>query len=286
MLRTTEVSEFAKLELGRRSGESRAHIAQKVPRVARIRDLRNDVLMTRKGKRAASISLVVALALTLVAGLTYARIKSSTNSVDSYSFGESNAVQPPTPLEAPTILFYGGSMTAGASAATPKEAYTALIVKAASVAGPSTPTVTAQPGVQTFSFLVAHPRPPVNADLTIVELGTNDVGKTEPAAFRESYGTLLDTIKGPNAGGFLVCVGTWANPENAKPYDVAIYDECTRHGGSYVRLSSVYTEAVNRGPDTTVANRQSADNFLPNTAGHRKIAERVASVLPGNPTIE
>lgn len=113
-------------------------------------------------------------------------------------------------------------------------------------------------------------------DLAVIELGTNDVGKTSLEDFRKSYSKLISDIKKDSPKVQFLCAGTWQAPDAGSKYDRAIQDECEKVGGVYEKLSDLHIKDALRGPagKTDVFGGPS-DNFHPNDEGYAAIADRL-----------
>ncbi|MCM3485089.1 SGNH/GDSL hydrolase family protein [Kocuria rosea] len=117
-------------------------------------------------------------------------------------------------------------------------------------------------------------------DLSIVELGTNDIGETEIEDFRGQYRELLNTIREDSPDTQFLCAGTWQNRDLAGPYDAVIQDECEASDGVFVSMVQLHENEANRGP----AGRNDvyegpSDTFHPNDQGHQAIADRIMDHL-------
>lgn len=120
--------------------------------------------------------------------------------------------------------------------------------------------------------------PPMSG-LTVIALGTNDSLRTWPSQFRRQYRALLSRTREASPETALVCVGLWRARWRAWPYDRAIWGEARRAGGSFVPLSDLYADRTLRGPAGQPTWLGAADDFHPNDAGHRRIADRVVAAL-------
>lgn len=136
---------------------------------------------------------------------------------------------------------------------------------------------------------------PSNADLIIVEMGTNDHNYFDPnrpeynttkiAAFASNYQQLLRIItqKSPNAK--LMCLGIWQSPDvYTQKINNTIKARCVAFkGGLFVNISPLFTNGAYHGPAgrSSFIKTISADWFHPNDAGHYQIAQAIfATLLP------
>lgn len=185
----------------------------------------------------------------------------------------SPATEPP---RRPVILFYGDSLTSGSFSNSEGEAFPGRVRTALS----ANSAVVSQKGVRTYSFLTNHPRPPVESDIAVVELGTNDVAVTPLDRFSENYSRVIHSVK-PESGNVL-CVSVWINPVKAQAYNSVIEKVCASVGGYFVDVTDLYKDPRNRGPAGAVVDGEIIDNFHPNNRGHRLIAQRIVSVIYDN----
>lgn len=122
--------------------------------------------------------------------------------------------------------------------------------------------------------------PESDIDLAVIELGTNDIKKTNLRTFRETYDRVLNRIQGsPQAK--IICVGTWGfdGSTGSDPYDAAIESSCKAHGGVYVDLSRLFEDKTNIGPEGRDTWAGPADDFHPNDQGHGLIADALLDHL-------
>lgn len=173
-----------------------------------------------------------------------------------------------------TVLVSGDSLSAAFFASTPEQGFVTLV---ADDLGPVEITEAAQ-AHQTLTTVAAITDVPANVDLAIVELGTNDVGEQTPLAdFDAQYGGLLDRIRSSSPDAAIVCLGTWTGWGG--DYDSLIERACVGHGGRYVALGGLFRDTANRGPEGRETFLGAGDDFHPNDAGHRAIADAVLAVL-------
>ncbi len=145
-----------------------------------------------------------------------------------------------------TALFYGDSLTAGSFTGSDATTFRGLVTLRAGIGNAINASTK---GIRTGSFLAEHPTAPAGVSLAVVELGTNDVGNTDPAAFDGSYGALLDSIRDANPDAGLVCLGPWRPTGVSAPYSAAIQRECVERGGRYIPLDVMHGQGRNRGPE-------------------------------------
>jgi len=173
-----------------------------------------------------------------------------------------------------TVLVSGDSLAGAFFASAPERGFVGLVSEAIA---PATVTEAAQ-AHQTLTTVAAITDVPADVDLAIVELGTNDVGEQTPLAdFDAQYGALLDRIRSSSPGAAIVCLGTWTGWGG--DYDALIERACVGHGGRYVALGGLFRDAANRGPEGRETFLGAGDDFHPNDAGHRAIADAILAVL-------
>ncbi|WP_307387579.1 SGNH/GDSL hydrolase family protein [Microbacterium testaceum] len=172
------------------------------------------------------------------------------------------------------MLVTGDSLAAGFFASTEAQGFSSLVTGAL---GRVTPTTVSR-AHQTLSTVAGVTEVPPDLDLAVIELGTNDVGIPTPLAdFEAQYGDLLGRIRTSSPDAALVCLGTWTHDGAA--YDEVIARSCAANAGRYVSLAGLFAVAELHGPagrDTFVG---TGDEFHPNDAGHRAIADAVLAVL-------
>jgi lysophospholipase L1-like esterase len=134
---------------------------------------------------------------------------------------------------------------------------------------PGTPT-------STSSFDVS--RIPDDLGLAVVELGTNDAGDdVSPEIFAKQYSLILDRIRTTSPNSYLVCLSPW---QPAAAYTTIIVSACTtRPRASYVDISRFFDAPGMRGPAGQTTPFGISDDFHPNDAGHRAIADAVLQAL-------
>ena len=175
------------------------------------------------------------------------------------------------------VLFAGDSLTYGLYTSAENKGFRPLVVAglSATMAVEETKAQFSGAGVNQVSNLVSAPE---NLDLAIIELGTNDVPKTDLGAFRDQYAALITKIRTPSPGAALLCVGTWS-PGDAQtlPFNYAIKDACVKNGGQYVDVLDLYNAAGNHGAEGVKTWAGVSDTFHPNDAGHKAIADLILS---------
>lgn len=117
--------------------------------------------------------------------------------------------------------------------------------------------------------------PESGVDLAIIELGTNDAGRTEIEVFKQQYTALLSKIQAGSPDAHIICAGAWgySGSLGTDPYDREIESICRERGGRYVDLTNAFMEKGNYGPEGVPTWTGLSDNFHPNDQGHRKIAD-------------
>ncbi|WP_242864553.1 SGNH/GDSL hydrolase family protein [Microbacterium testaceum] len=172
------------------------------------------------------------------------------------------------------MLITGDSLAAGFFASTAAQGFSALVTGAL---GPVTPTTVSR-AHETLSTVAGVTEVPADLDLAVIELGTNDVGIPTPLAdFEAQYADLVGRIRTSSPDAAVVCAGTWT--VDGAAYDEIIAGVCTANAGRYVSLADLFATPEFHGPagrDTFVG---VGDDFHPNDAGHRAIADAVLAVL-------
>lgn len=177
----------------------------------------------------------------------------------------------PTPGQPYRVLFAGDSVTVGVGASSEKQGYREVILAELRKRGDIQPTVAATSGATTAEVAPAALAAGDAFDLLIVELGTNDMERTDPAKFKADYTTLITGLRTKSPNAALVCAGLWQPTAAAKTFDEAVAQACDAAGGQYRPLGSIFVTATNR--------PGSGDTFHPNDAGHSKIASQMLTAL-------
>lgn len=126
---------------------------------------------------------------------------------------------------------------------------------------------------------------PSGATLAVIEVGTNDFGKTPLGGFRQQYDSLLDRVAAKSPGVRFLCMGIWrtANATVANipgaGYDAEIKESCEERRGHYLPLQPIYDAPGSRGPAGVDTFAGKSDVFHPNNEGHAAIAEAALSSL-------
>lgn len=172
------------------------------------------------------------------------------------------------------MLVAGDSLTAGFFATTKDEGFIHLV---AAEIGRVDITGAAQ-AQQTLSTVAAVTDVPADVGVAVVELGTNDVGVPTPLAdFEQQYAGLLDRIRSTSPRAGLVCLGTWT--ADGRAYDEVVSRTCAARAGVYVSLAEPFANADFHGPAGRDTFAGAGDEFHPNDAGHRAIADAVLAAL-------
>lgn len=127
---------------------------------------------------------------------------------------------------------------------------------------------------------------PSGADLTIIELGTNDYAQTELSHFQRDYRHLVGMVYRASPHTRLLCLSVWQSPLLLKgpagsppgSYNEVIRHEC-RHG-RFVFISDLFPIDRLRGPaGLKTFSRKLSDTFHPNDEGHAAIAATILENL-------
>ncbi|WZH35156.1 MAG: SGNH/GDSL hydrolase family protein [Microbacterium enclense] len=192
-----------------------------------------------------------------------------------------------TPIPTPTLLavprdangsaralITGDSLAAGFFATSEDRGFSALLANAL---GPVELTAVSR-AHQTLTTVAGVTDVPPDLDLAVIELGTNDVGIPTPLAdFDAQYADLVARIRASSPDAALICTGTWT--ADGAAYDEVIARVCAASGGRYVSLAGLFATPELRGPDGRDTFVGAGDDFHPNDAGHRAIADAVRAVL-------
>ena len=182
------------------------------------------------------------------------------------------------------VLFAGDSLTGSYFASTEDNGFRPLVVRALEKAGSVEPVGVGVPHGR-LSEVEAGTDVPADANLAIIEVGTNDFGKTPVKDFRAQYDALLDTVKSKSPDAVFLCMGLWraSNEVNAgiagKAYDSAIEASCKARHGRFVELAPVYDSFGTRGPEGVKTWIGMSDTFHPNDKGHKAISDLVLKAI-------
>lgn len=199
---------------------------------------------------------------------------------------------PPPPGVYPRLLMIGDSITAGTGAGNVHRAWPETLAHLLRARNPGSGAAWLAIGLagdstsQMLATLSAL-RLSAQADLVVVELGTNDWGQARPlTTFRADYAALLALVLAGNPTARLVCLTGWphgvggATARNALGLTMAAYDSVIRQVCAEVQPGSVTVDL------TPVyapwADHDSFDSYHPTDAGHAAIARAIAAALSGS----
>lgn len=189
---------------------------------------------------------------------------------------EAKLVKLAFPKDRPLRVFFAGdSLGASFYSSVRDRGYRPLMIEWLEKSGPLDVTVaTKQASEALFQVGNVQGIPASGLDLAVIELGTNDAGRTELPDFKKQYEDLLAKIQrgSPKAG--VICAGAWGLPgsKGTDPYDQVIKEVCEARGGKYVDLTDAFMQEGTYGPKGVKTWAGLSDNFHPNDKGHRIIA--------------
>lgn len=163
------------------------------------------------------------------------------------------------------VLFMGDSLSDAAGASSRQAGFVDTLKSRMRPGGKVAATTLALPGQTTRT--VAAQMPSGKYDVVLVELGTNDVGRTPVEQFRNDYAEMLTGVRKASADGLLMCLGPWMPQADAADYDDIARQLCKEQDGIYVPLSWAYVKEQYRD--------DSYDQFHPDDDGHKFIADEV-----------
>ena len=167
--------------------------------------------------------------------------------------------------------FIGDSLTDGWNATAQPKSFRPLVLAELGKSGAVSEQADYKAGAK-LAEVVELASIPAAADLVILELGTNDVNKTDIAAFRQGLNALVAQLAASKA--LLICVGTWQYG-TTQGFDGQIQQACEAAGGRFVKIGDIRENPVMVAQKGTPAFPQAADGAHPNDAGHAEIARRV-----------
>lgn len=176
------------------------------------------------------------------------------------------------------VVFAGDSLTYGLFASTEEAGYRPQVVAALTAGGPVEASRGGQTGNQ-VATVTESIEFPANTNLAVLALGTNDLGKTEPDQLAEDYRALVDKVKTSAPDARIICLGAWTNVDGERNYGPSIEGPCTEGGGTYLPLWELFEDPANRGPAGREAFGGTGDDFHPNDAGYKAIADLVLTVV-------
>jgi lysophospholipase L1-like esterase len=170
-----------------------------------------------------------------------------------------------------SAYFIGDSLTDGWNATEQPKSFRPLVISGLEKAGPVSAAADYKAGA-TLAEVAGIAAVPATADLVVLELGTNDVNKTNIETFRAGLNALVTQLAASKA--LLVCVGTWQFG-TTQGFDGQIQQACEAAGGRFVKISDLRENPAMVSAKGTPAYPAPADGAHPNDAGHAEIARRV-----------
>lgn len=174
------------------------------------------------------------------------------------------------------VLFAGDSLTGGLHASVQAKGFKWLMLSSIKKTGPVEEFSSALSGGTTLEVSGGY-EVPMDLDLAVVELGTNDKAKATPIPeFQKAYVDLLNRVRAGSPKAVLVCAGVWEDVNggpDSLPYNNVISKECTSRGGRFVTLTPIYKNRASIGPVGVPAYGGTSDSFHPNDTGHKAIAD-------------
>jgi lysophospholipase L1-like esterase len=170
-----------------------------------------------------------------------------------------------------SAYFIGDSLTDGWNASDQPKSYRPMVISGLEKDGPVAAAADYKAGA-TLAEVAGVAAVPATADLVVLELGTNDVNKTNIETFRAGLNALVTQLATTKA--LLVCVGTWQFGTTLG-FDGQIQQACEAAGGRFVKISDLRENPAMVAAKGTPAYPAAADGAHPNDAGHAEIARRV-----------
>ncbi|WP_284990867.1 MULTISPECIES: SGNH/GDSL hydrolase family protein [unclassified Arthrobacter] len=174
-----------------------------------------------------------------------------------------------------STYFIGDSLTDGWNATEQPKSFRPLVAAGLEAGGKVDATADFKAGAN-LAQVAALANIPAAPDLVVLELGTNDVNKTDLGAFRANLESLLTRLTA--AKPVLVCVGTWQFG-TTQGFDTQIQQACEARGGKFVKIGDLRENPATVAPKGSAVYPLAADGNHPNDAGHAEIARRVLAAL-------
>jgi acyl-CoA thioesterase-1 len=189
------------------------------------------------------------------------------------------------PKDRPLSVFYAGdSLSYSLYSSVEANGYRPLVNAELSKSGPiSEARATKADPKALFQVGNVENIPSSGVDLAIIELGTNDVQKTEIGLFRTQYEALIAKVERSTTVQ-IICLGAWGTGGSlvTDPYDKVIQEVCEGHHRQYVDLTATYDQKDTYDPKGTQTWLGPSDGFHPNDKGHRAIADLILQRLKVN----
>lgn len=244
------------------------------------------------------VAFVTALILLLLPSSSCAHTPGATNDSDTRSPSTSSSISAASAgrysagsyldsrasgvIASPRVMFIGDSLLGGLYASQESATWSAHVISTLeSELGIETvqaPRKDLPPGTPTSTSSFDLSRIPGDLGLAVVELGTNDAGDSVPLdIFAKQYSLILDRIRSTSPNSYLLCLSPW---QPSADYTTIIVSACTeRPRTSYVDISKFFDAPGMRGPAGQTTPFGISDDFHPNDAGHRAIADTVNQAL-------
>lgn len=201
----------------------------------------------------------------------------------SYSVGSYLDSRASGIITSPRVMFIGDSLLGGLYASKESATWSAHVIstlksEVGDIEVVPAPRKDLPPGTPTSTSSFDLSRIPDDLGLAVVELGTNDSGGTVSLGlFAKQYSLILDRIRSTSPNSYILCLSPWPP---SSPYTTIIVSACTtRPRTSYVDISKFFDAPGMRGPAGQTTPFGLSDDFHPNDAGHRAIADSVNQAL-------
>lgn len=180
------------------------------------------------------------------------------------------------------IFWAGDSLTAGFSAVEQTDGFRFRVNRFLEKWGPVEEYVATKPAAEPLfkvGVLDEESIPTAGVDLAVIELGTNDAGRTDEIEFKSQYAALIDKVMSGSPDAKMICAGAWGIPgtNGTGPYDRIIKTECEKVGGLYLDMTDLYLDEELTGPEGVETFAGPRDAFHPNDFGHEEIADYITS---------
>jgi len=180
------------------------------------------------------------------------------------------------------VLMSGDSLAVGWHASVEANSFRVKTLEALQKRGPIDFVPSYWAGAKVGDMMTQKaPKPGLNLDLAILEIGTNDYVKlTDVALFRTQYAAYLDALKASSPDVRFLCMGAWSAAQGkVQEYDNVMKEECESREGKFMDLRSIAGYQPYRSVPGTLGWAGATDSGHPNDEGHAVITTEILNRL-------